>query len=71
MDVVRSARRKLAMIATAASLDDLRHPPGNYLEALHGNRKGQHSLRVNDQWRICFRWTNEGAMDVEMVDYHD
>ncbi len=57
------------MLASAARLDDLRVPPGNRLEALKGDRKGQHSIRINDQWRICFRW-NDGAEDVEIVDYH-
>ena len=51
-------------------LGDLRAPPGNKLEALKGNRKGQHSIRINEQWRVCFRWSDEGAMDVEIVDYH-
>ena len=51
-------------------LGDLRAPPGNQLEALKGNRKGQHSIRINEQWRVCFRWSDEGAMDVEIVDYH-
>ena len=67
-DVARSARRKLELMEDATSLEDLRNPPGNRLEALKGDREGQHSLRVNDQWRICFRWTDKGA--VEMVDYH-
>jgi proteic killer suppression protein len=70
VDVVRPARRKLALIAKAMTLEDLRNPPGNRLEPLAGDRKGQHSLRVNDQWRICFRWTDKGAEDVEMVYYH-
>ena len=51
-------------------LGDLRAPPGNKLEALKGNRKGQHSIRINEQWRVCFRWGDEGAMDVEIVEYH-
>lgn len=63
------ARRKLEMVAAARKLDDLRHPPGNRLEALKGNRAGQHSIRVNDQFRVCFRW-NDGAENVEIVDYH-
>jgi toxin HigB-1 len=67
--IERVARRKLAMLASAARLDDLRVPPGNRLEALKGDRKGQHSIRINDQWRICFHW-NDGAEDVEIVDYH-
>lgn len=64
------ARRKLDMLDFATTLDDLRVPPGNRLEALKGNRKGQHSIRINDQWRVCFRWTNAGPTDVEIVDYH-
>ena len=63
------ARRKLEMVAAAKKLDDLRSPPGNRLEALKGDRAGQHSIRVNDQFRVCFRW-NEGAENVEIVDYH-
>jgi toxin HigB-1 len=66
----RAARRKLLLLDGAMRLDDLRAPPGNRLEALRGNRSGQHSIRINDQWRICFRWTNDGAIDVEIVDYH-
>jgi toxin HigB-1 len=67
--IERVARRKLEMLAAAARLDDLRVPPGNRLEALKADRKGQHGIRINDQWRICFRW-NDGAEDVEIVDYH-
>lgn len=63
------ARRKLEMVAAAKKLEDLRSPPGNQLEALKGNRAGQHSIRVNDQFRVCFRW-NDGAENVEIVDYH-
>jgi toxin HigB-1 len=63
------ARRKLEMVAAAKRLDDLRSPPGNRLEVLKGDRAGQHSIRVNDQFRVCFRW-NEGAEHVEIVDYH-
>jgi toxin HigB-1 len=63
------ATRKLDMLDAAASLKDLRSPPGNRLEALKGDRSGQHSIRINDQWRICFVW-REGAEDVEIVDYH-
>jgi proteic killer suppression protein len=66
----RIARRKLLLLHRAKSLDDLRVPPGNRLEALHGNRKGQYSIRINDQWRICFVWAQGGARDVEIVDYH-
>lgn len=69
-DLVRSAQRKLFMIDKAVELRDLLSPPGNRLEALKGNRTGQHSIRINDQWRICFRWQDDGAHDVEIVDYH-
>lgn len=62
--------RKLGHIDAAVRLDELRLPPGNRLEKLHGDRAGQHSIRVNDQWRICFRWTGRDACDVEIVDYH-
>lgn len=65
----RVAQRKLAMLGAALTLDDLRVPPGNRLEKLAGNREGQHSIRINDQWRICFEW-NDGAHNVEIVDYH-
>jgi proteic killer suppression protein len=64
------ARRKLRQIDSASELRDLASPPGNRLEALHGNRKGQHSIRINDQWRICFIWSKGDAYDVEIVDYH-
>lgn len=64
------ARRKLEQLAWSDSLDDLRVPPGNRLEALAGDRKGQHSIRINDQFRICFVWTAQGATNVEIVDYH-
>jgi len=64
------AMRKLAMLNRAGKLDDLRVPPGNRLEALKGARGGQHSIRVNDQFRVCFVWTAEGPKDVEIVDYH-
>lgn len=66
----RIARRKLLLLHRAKSLDDLRVPPGNRLEALRGNRKGQYSIRINDQWRICFVWVQGDARDVEIVDYH-
>lgn len=69
-DLVRSAERRLRAIDNAVVLDDLRAPPGNQLEALKKDRIGQHSIRINDQWRICFRWTDAGAEDVEIVDYH-
>lgn len=62
--------RKLAMLDAAAALRDLVSPPGNRLEALKGDRAGQHSIRVNDQFRVCFRWTDSGPEDVEVVDYH-
>ena len=64
------ARRKLRQLEIAAMLDDLRVPPGNRLEALKGDRIGQYSIRVNDQFRVCFRWKDAGAEDVEIVDYH-
>jgi proteic killer suppression protein len=64
------ARRKLRQLEIATRLDDLRVPPGNRLEVLRGNRQGQYSIRINDQWRICFRWSGQGAEDVEIVDYH-
>jgi proteic killer suppression protein len=64
------ARRKLEMIEAAHRLEDLRVPPGNRLEALRGDRDGQHSIRVNDQWRVCFVWREGGAENVEIVDYH-
>ena len=68
--IERAARRKLTMLAAAKKLDDLRSPPGNRLEKLKGNRAGQHSMRINDQWRLCFCWEEGGATDVEIVDYH-
>jgi proteic killer suppression protein len=64
------ARRKIRQLEIAGRLEDLRIPPGNRLEALKGDRAGQHSIRINGQWRICFRWTDAGAEDVEIVDYH-
>ena len=64
------AARKLAMLDAAHTLEFLRSPPGNRLEALRGDRKGQHSIRINDQFRICFRWSDDGPTDVEIVDYH-
>jgi proteic killer suppression protein len=69
-DIQQTARRKLRMLNAAAGLDDLRIPPANRLEALKGGRKGQYSIRINDQWRICFRWNDGAASDVEIVDYH-
>jgi len=64
------AHRKLDMIRAAVALTDLRSPPGNRLEALEGDREGQHSIRINDQYRVCFKWIDEGAEDVEITDYH-
>ena len=64
------ARRRLDQLNWAAALEDMRAPPGNRLEKLRGNRKGQHSIRINDQFRICFAWTDRGPVDVEIVDYH-
>lgn len=68
--IQRIAMRKLWMINAASNINDLRVPPNNRLEALSGGRKGQHSIRINQQWRICFRWSNGNAYDVEIVDYH-
>ena len=68
--IANIAIRKLAQLDAAHTLDFLRSPPGNRLEALKGRRKGQYSIRVNDQFRVCFRWTKEGPADVEIVDYH-
>lgn len=67
---MKVAHRKLTQLHNARDLNDLRAPPGNRLEALSGNRKGQHSIRINDQWRICFRWQDGNADEVEIVDYH-
>ena len=69
-DLRRVALRKLDMLAAAVDLKDLRAPPGNRLEALRGDLQGLHSIRVNDQWRIVFRWTNSGPAEVRIVDYH-
>ncbi len=69
-EIQRQIRKKLRMINNAEVLDDLRVPPGNKLESLKGDRKGQYSIRVNDQWRICFNWISENAIRVEVVDYH-
>lgn len=69
-DVQRVAQRKLALLDAADSLQDLRVPPGNRLESLSGSREGQYSIRVNDQWRLCFRWSGTDAHDVEITDYH-
>jgi proteic killer suppression protein len=69
-DVRRASRKKLLMLDRARSMEDLRVPPGNRLEALRGDRAGQHSIRVNDQWRICFVWREGDAYHVELTDYH-
>jgi len=69
-DIQRIAERKLIMIHRSADLHDLRVPPANRLEALKGDRQGQHSIRINDQWRICFKWRGDGVYDVEITDYH-
>lgn len=68
--IQRAALRKLLVLDAAETLDDLRVPPGNRLEKLKGNRAGSHSVRINQQWRVCFRWTGAGPEDVEIVDYH-
>ena len=68
--IANIAIRKLAQLDAAHTLDFLRSPPGNHLEALKGKRKGQYSIRINDQFRVCFRWIDEGPTDVEIVDYH-
>jgi proteic killer suppression protein len=69
-EIQQRAREKLKYIDAAVSLRDLEVPPGNRLESLKGNRAGQHSIRINEQWRICFRWKDKDAFDVEIVDYH-
>ncbi|HYF87749.1 type II toxin-antitoxin system RelE/ParE family toxin [Azospirillum sp.] len=69
-NIERAARRKLVILDAAPSLNALRVPPGNHLEELKGNRKGQHSIRINDQWRLCFVWRDGDAYDVEICDYH-
>jgi toxin HigB-1 len=68
--IAKPATRKLTQLDAAETLEFLRSPPGNQLEALKGDRKGQHSIRINDQWRLCFRWSNAGPEAVEIVDYH-
>ena len=70
VNIERAALRKLEQLEVSSRLDDLRVPPGNRLEALTGNRAGQHSIRLNDQWRVCFQWRGGAAHDVEIVDYH-
>jgi proteic killer suppression protein len=69
-DIQSVARRKLRMLNSAVNLDDLRIPPANRLEALKGNLKGRYSIRINDQWRVCFRWSEGDALDIEIMDYH-
>lgn len=69
-DLVSRAERRLRAVSSASELNDLRSPPGNHLEKLSGNRSDQHSIRINDQWRICFVWREGGADNVEIVDYH-
>jgi toxin HigB-1 len=69
-EIAKVARRKLIMVDSADFLEALSSPPGNRLEALKGNLSGKHSIRINDQWRIVFRWTNAGPEDVEIIDYH-
>ena len=70
VQIQRVARRKLLLLHQARTLNDLRVPYGNHLEALKGGRSGQHSIRVNDQWRVCFRWQGQDAFDLEIADYH-
>jgi len=70
VNIAAVARRKLRQLEIAGNLDDLRVPPGNRIEVLKGGRSGQCSIRINDQWRVCFSWKEEGAEDVEIVDYH-
>ncbi len=69
-EIFRAANRKISILNSAHSMDDLRAVPGSRLEKLKGDREGQSSIRINDQWRICFAWTNQGPEDVEIVDYH-
>ncbi|MCE2432090.1 MAG: type II toxin-antitoxin system RelE/ParE family toxin [Candidatus Latescibacteria bacterium] len=69
-NIQQIAERKLILLHQSANLNDLRVPPSNRLEALKGNRRGQHSIRINDQWRICFEWNEDGVYAVEIVDYH-
>ena len=70
VNIERAALRKLTQLAVSSRLEDMRIPPGNRLERLRGDRSGQHSIRINDQWRVCFVWADDGAHDVEIVDYH-
>ena len=69
-DIQRRARMRLQRVVAAIALSDLRLPPSHRLKALSGDRKGQHSIRINDQWRVCFYWTEQGAMEIEITDYH-
>lgn len=69
-NIQRWARMRLQRVVTAGALSDLRLPPSHRLQALSGDRRGQHSIRINDKWRVCFRWTDEGAADIEVIDYH-
>lgn len=69
-DLLKRTRAMLSALDAAVALEDLRFPPGNHLETLSGDRAGQHSVRINDQWRICFIWTPQGPANVEIVDYH-
>ena len=69
-NIERVARRKLLQLHAVTELDNLKIPPGNHLEGLKGDRKGKHSIRINDQWRLCFQWHEDGAYQVEIVDYH-
>ena len=69
-DIQRTARRKLLYLQDAEDIQDLRAPPGNRLEKLSGDRAGRHSIRINDQWRICFKWVEDAAQKVEIIDYH-
>jgi proteic killer suppression protein len=69
-DIRRRARTKLLLLHASTNLEDLKNPPGNRLESLSGNRKGQHSIRINQQYRLCFRWSEQGADEVEITDYH-
>ena len=68
--ITRRARMRLQRVIAAHELSDLRVPPSHHLEALRGDRQGEHSIRINDQWRVCFRWTNQGASEIEITDYH-
>ena len=69
-DILRRARMRLQRVVVAIALSDLRLPPSHRLKALSSDRKGQHSIRINDQWRVCFYWTEQGAMEIEITDYH-